>query len=67
MEFWYNGLKEGNMFCPVCWKKYPKGFIKCDACNAALSEGEPEGHEHHHDTKPAQEKPKPSVGKADKK
>ncbi len=55
------------MFCPVCWKQYPKGFIKCDSCNADLSEGEPEGHEHHHDMKPAPDKPKPSEGKPDKK
>jgi hypothetical protein len=36
------------MFCPVCWKKYPKGFLNCDACDVPLKEGEPEGHEHHH-------------------
>ncbi len=55
------------MFCPVCWKNYPKGFTKCDACNAELSEGEPEGHEHHHDTKPTEEKPNSGKGKPDKK
>lgn len=60
-------MEEDLMFCPVCWKQYPKGFIKCDSCNADLSEGEPQGHEHHHDTKPAQEKPKTGEGKADKK
>jgi hypothetical protein len=59
--------EEDIMFCPVCWKKYPKGFLKCDACNVALAEGEPEGHEHHHDTKPSQEQPKPGEGKTDKK
>ena len=32
------------MFCPVCWKEYPKGMQHCDSCRAELIEGMPEGH-----------------------
>jgi predicted amidophosphoribosyltransferase len=35
------------MFCPVCWKEYPKGMQHCDSCRAELIEGMPEGHEGH--------------------
>jgi|GEM_PF-4456625 hypothetical protein len=56
------------MFCPVCWKQYPKGFIKCDACDVPLSEGEPKGHEHHHhDEKPSKGPSKPSAPQKPKK
>ena len=55
------------MFCPICWKNYPKGFTKCEVCNAELSEGEAEGHMHEHEKKPTADKPKSGEGKPDKK
>lgn len=31
------------MFCPICWKEYPKGMRHCDSCRAELIEEKPEG------------------------
>ncbi len=55
------------MFCPVCWKNYPKGFATCEVCKAPLSEGEAEGHKHEHDKKPMEEQAKSTEGKTPKK
>lgn len=61
-------MKEDIIFCPVCWKEYPRGFLKCDACDVPLAEGEPKGHEHHHhDVEPPQMPPKPVVPPKPKK
>jgi hypothetical protein len=29
------------MFCPVCWKEYPKGMRHCDHCRVDLIEEKP--------------------------
>jgi hypothetical protein len=31
------------MFCPICWKEYPKGMRHCDSCRAELIEEKPMG------------------------
>jgi hypothetical protein len=48
------------MFCPICWKEYPKGMRHCDSCRAELIEEKPEGKEEKKEPsqKPADEKPK---------
>jgi hypothetical protein len=48
------------MFCPVCWKEYPKGMQKCDHCRADLIAEKPKEMQ---DQKPAQ----PSSPSGDKK
>lgn len=55
--------EEDTMFCPRCWKEYPKGMRHCDSCRVELIEGKPEG------TKGPEKKeePKPSDEKAPKK
>ena len=57
------------MFCPVCWKEYPKGFIKCDACDIPLTEkkegDKSEGHVH--GEKGSKETPKAGPAKGTKK
>ena len=50
------------MFCPICWKEYPKGMRHCDSCRAELIEEKPEASEEKEkkepSPKPAGEKPK---------
>ena len=45
------------MFCPVCWKEYPKGMRHCDHCRAELIEEKPKGAE---GEKPADKGPAPA-------
>jgi hypothetical protein len=43
-RFCYNGSDNSggdHMFCPVCWKEYPKGMRHCDSCRAELIEENP--------------------------
>ncbi len=57
------------MFCPVCWKEYPKGMRHCDSCRADLIEENPAGkpgHEGHEHEKPAEKGPSPEGEKKPK-
>jgi predicted amidophosphoribosyltransferase len=50
------------MFCPVCWKEYPKGMRMCDSCRAELIEEMPKGHEGHVHEHEHEEPKKPGSG-----
>ncbi len=50
------------MFCPVCWKEYPKGMRTCDHCRAELIEENPKEHEEHEHQEPSE-----SSGQAEEK
>jgi len=57
------------MFCPVCWKEYPKGMRHCDSCRADLIDENPAGkpgHEGHEHEKPAEKGPSPEGEKKPK-
>ena len=42
------------MFCPICWKEYPKGMRHCDSCRAELIEEKPAGMEEKEKKEPSQ-------------
>lgn len=44
------------MFCPKCWKEYPKGMRTCDSCRVDLIEEKPQG------MKPEPQKPSEGTG-----
>jgi hypothetical protein len=52
-------------FCPKCWQEYPKGFVKCNACNLDLTEERPQGskHEHPHEQTPSKPGTSPKTKK----
>lgn len=52
------------MFCPICWKEYPKGMRHCDSCRAELIEEKPEGTKVQEPQKPAD---KPETPQDEKK
>jgi predicted amidophosphoribosyltransferase len=40
--YWEKPIQEVRiMFCPVCWKEYPKGMRHCDHCRVDLIEEKP--------------------------
>jgi predicted amidophosphoribosyltransferase len=54
------------MFCPICWKEYPKGMRHCDSCRAELIEEKPKEMEGQGGKKPS-EKPSSPAGDKTKK
>ncbi len=55
------------MFCPICWKEYPKGMRHCDSCRAELVEEKPEGMKGQEPQEPAKKAETPEEEKKGRK